>query len=173
MEIMCASKESTSSHNQNQITSSAPKMPEVKTERIISLNPVRRRYANQWSISEVRAIGAPLTLESLNQLMGPLDKGNNGARTEAIYQIGMHASSDALRERCVAILSFVLRYKGDWKDRREAAIRLGQIPCLSAEKALEEAANDIRTPVREQVARSLCNLRKLRSDTREKNQTNL
>ena len=60
-----------------------------------------------------------------------------------------------MRERCVGILSFILKHKGDRKDRREAASRLGQIPCPSAERALEEAANDIRIPVKEQVAKSL------------------
>jgi hypothetical protein len=60
-----------------------------------------------------------------------------------------------LREECVSILNSVLNYNRDWKDKREAAMRLGQIPCPSAEKALKQALNDIRVPVREQVVDSL------------------
>ena len=173
MEFAGAPKEPTSGHNQGRTNGSAPKMPDVKTERIISIDSGRRRYANQWSVSDVQAIGDPLTSESLHKLKEPLDKGNNGARREAIRQIWRHASSDALKEECVSILNSVLNYNRDWKDKREAAMWLGQIPCPSAEKALKQALNDVRVPVREQVVDSLRRISTVLSKTTETELGNL
>jgi hypothetical protein len=101
-------------------------------------------------------------------LKEPLNKGNNGARKEAIRQVWKHASSDALREDCISILSSVLKYNGDWKDRREAATLLGRMTCPSAEEALKQASNDVRPLVREQVALSLSNIIISRSKRLEK-----
>jgi HEAT repeat protein len=173
MEFAGAPKEPASSHNQGRTNGSAPKMPDVETEWITSPNSGRRQQANQWSISDVQSMGAPLTSESLHQLKEPLNKGNNGARKEAIRQIWRHASSDALREECISIFSSVLNYCGDWKVRREAAMRLGQISCPSAEKALKQALNDVRVPVREQVVDSLRRISTVLSKTTETELGNL
>jgi len=158
MEFAGAPKEPTSGHNQDRRDSGVPKMPDVKAERITSPNSGRGRQANQWSVSDVRSIGAPCTSESLHRLKEPLNKGNIGARKEAIRQIWRHASSDTLREECVSILCPVLNRGGNWIVRREAAAWLGRISCPSAERALKQALNDVRTPVREQVVKSLCSI---------------